>query len=184
MVSDTLSGRPARVSAEKGGAATRLRPKFRERQLPPLNSLAALAQTSAPASRWRPLNFPLRGRPPTERAGSCTNTYQCRAFLRTHIPHEIVRSHGGAGPHTLDTFAAQAVRVQAGGLPSTKLSERAHIKKISYFFMPMKNLCRARARSLVAAYLLMKGRTHMRWKNFLRRRGGSKMDAKKFLPLF
>lgn len=70
--------------------------------VPPLtgrNSLPAVAQTVVPSSRSGPSNLPPAGRPPTERAGSCTNACLCRAFFGMHSPYEIVLSHGGADPH-------------------------------------------------------------------------------------
>ena len=50
----------------------RFRPKISPRRLPPRNSLPAVAQTSAPASR-RPVKIFPAGRSPTEWAGSCTS---------------------------------------------------------------------------------------------------------------
>ena len=97
-------------------------------------------------------NFSPTGRLPTERAGSCTSAYLCRASLRTHIPHDCVLSHEGSAPHTLKNFLMQA--------------GRTHIKTFSCFFMPGEVLRRAQARSLMAAYVLMKRRTHIRGKTF------------------
>ena len=70
MVPDILSRRRERVSAKKGGAAARFRPK--------LSTVSANGQQLAPFGRSNTASrlhaetvpsFPLRGRPPTERAG-------------------------------------------------------------------------------------------------------------------
>ena len=74
MVSDILSGRSERMSAKKGSAAARFRPK--------LGTVSADGPQLAPCGRSDTASrlhaetvpsFPLRGRPPTERAGSWTN---------------------------------------------------------------------------------------------------------------
>ena len=96
-------------------------------------SLRSLKHGAA-ASRRRSQNFPLRGRPPTERAGSCTNT---------------------------DHYHTQG----AGFIFDADVSHtpvRAHIEIAAFFFMPGEVLCRVQARSLMALYVLMRERTHIR----------------------
>ena len=99
MVSDILSRRPERMSAKKGGAAARLQPKIFCFRLSPRNSLASLAQTRRGLFTAETKNFPLRGRPPTERAGSCTSNGLV-SYMRCG-PHVRCKrfAHTSAGPH-------------------------------------------------------------------------------------
>ena len=86
-----------------------------------------------------PANFsPFGHRPPFKGAGSCTSACLCRAFLRMHIPHEDVLSHGGAGPHSK-------------AFPS---------------LMPGEVSRRVQERSLMIAKPLTRKRTHIRGKMF------------------
>ena len=70
MVPDILSGRSERMSAKKGSAAARFRPKLDTAsangpQLAPFGRSDTASRLHAEAVP----SFPLRGRPPTERAG-------------------------------------------------------------------------------------------------------------------
>ena len=106
MFPDILSDRPERMSAKKGDAAARFRPK--------LITVSANGPQLAPSGRSDTASrlhaetvpsFPLRGRPPTERAGSCTNAGLVSCMrCRLHFRHGRF-AHTGANPHK------EAVRV-------------------------------------------------------------------------
>ena len=135
MVPDILSRRPERMSAKKGDAAARFRPK--------LHTVSANGPQLAPSGRSDTASrlhaetvpsFPLRGRPPTERAGSCTSAglvscigyrlhFQCKRF-----------THTGAGPQRNDYLSLHARGSFAsplGGslmLMYSLMQERTHIR--------------------------------------------------------
>ena len=134
IVSDILSDRPERMSAKKGSAAARFRPK--------LITVSANGPQLAPSGRSDTASrlhaetvpsFPLRGRPPTERAGSCTNVrliamrcelhFRCRRF-----------SHTDAGIHRDTYLSLHALRSfvspRCGSLVLTNnpMQERTHIR--------------------------------------------------------
>ena len=74
MIPDILSDRSERMSAKKGSAAARFQPKLHtvsanEPQLAPFGRSDTASRLHAETVP----SFPLRGRPPTERAGSCTS---------------------------------------------------------------------------------------------------------------
>ncbi len=97
MASDILSRRPERMSAKKGGAAARFRPK--------LITVSANGPQLAPSGRSNTASrlhaepvpsFPLRGRPPTERAGMLD---QCSPVIvhevRVSFSTRMFRAHRG-----------------------------------------------------------------------------------------
>ena len=99
MVSDILSSRSERMSAKKGSAAARFRPKLitvsaNGPQLAPFGRSDTASRLHAETVP----SFPLRGRPPTERAGSWTNvrlhcTYGAGFMFDASVSHTPVRAH-------------------------------------------------------------------------------------------
>ena len=135
MVSDILSGRSERMSAKKGSAAARFRPKLitvsaNGPQLAPFGRSDTASRLHAETVP----SFPLRGRPPTERAGSCTNAelvscigyrlhFQCKRF-----------THTGARPQRNDYLSLHArgsfVSPHCGSLVAVyfPMQEQTHIR--------------------------------------------------------
>ena len=96
MVPDILSGRSERMSAKKGSAAARFRPKLGtvsadRPQLAPFGRSDTASRLHAEAVP----SFPLRGRPPTERAGSWTNVRLIAHTVRASFPTRTVLSCWG-----------------------------------------------------------------------------------------
>ena len=136
MVPDIISDRSERMSAKKGGAAARFRPKLsivsaNGPQLAPCghsNTASRLHAETVPS-------FPLRGRPPTERAGSCTNTELSLCIgCGLHFRHERF-AHTDTGPHRDDCLSLHArgkfVSPLGGSLvlTSTLMQERTHMER-------------------------------------------------------